>query len=775
MSGKYLYYAVAAVLGVLYSLTLFIPYFLLAVLYFSTILFFEKLSKKQWITLVIVFILFMFSTRIHVMKNQTKMPPSTTVFYLQFSDIPKIDGDQFQVSAKEKRFQENILVRYQIKSETEKRMLKKQTVFKRICRVSGKLEKPLTAKNENAFDYRQYLNRKQIYWVLKSSEAPLSTCIEEKTDLLEWLQERRFYGIRFLEEHFPARIASISSALIYGDRNSMEPELLEEYQKIGIIHLLAISGLHVSLFVAALYNLGIRAGATREWMTRFILIMLPGYAVLTGGSPSVIRSVVMIFLVMVSMQWENKVKLRPIDAISIAFALYLFISPIVLYDPGFQLSFSVSAAIILSAKLILKRYRTAFSRMISTSIIAQTAAFPILLFHFYELSFISIAANLLFIPLYSFVFLPGVYLLAGMAFALGSVPNWILSLFAALLDTSERLAKLIADIALFRYTPGRPNFGLLSLYILLVPAIFIFWEKKDSKRNRLVLSALCIFLITFQNVWNHINPAGEVTIIDVGQGDSILIHLPFSRGNYLIDTGGTMSFQEQEWQKRTKEFEVGKDVVIPYLKGKGITKIDKLILTHGDVDHIGGALAIIKELTVKEIVIPSVTELSNSEFEILQEARRRKIPVVKAAEGDQWKNQDSEFKIVSPQKNFTGDQNRGSLTVWAKIGGLHWFFGGDLDQAGEENIVQRFPSISIDVLKVGHHGSKTSSSPVFLEQYKPKISLISVGEKNRFGHPNSQVLERLESIHSGVYRTDRQGAISYRFYGMNGTFSTYLP
>jgi competence protein ComEC len=177
----------------------------------------------------------------------------------------------------------------------------------------------------------------------------------------------------------------------------------------------------------------------------------------------------------------------------------------------------------------------------------------------------------------------------------------------------------------------------------------------------------------------------------VGQGDSILIHLPYGKGNYLIDTGGSLQFNESQWRIKSNPFEVGKDVVVPYLKGKGITKIDKLILTHGDMDHIGGTFSILKEIDVNQILMPSVAEPSNTELAIASEARKKRIPVVHVSDGDFWENIDSYFYILSPEKNFTGVRNRGSIVLYAKIGGLTWFFGGDLDQEGEEEVIKKYP------------------------------------------------------------------------------------
>jgi competence protein ComEC len=710
-----------------------------------------------------------------ITANKTKIKDTSKVFYLKLNGDPKIDGDLLQLMGNEIRYNEKMIIRYQIHSKTEKTMLENKNFYGLVCRIKGELKKPKQAKNENAFDYRKYLNRMGVFWILESGQPPFGNCSLEKVNLFLYLKRLRYSGIKYIENHFPPEVAGLSSALIFGDRNSMDPEVLLDYQKVGIIHLLAISGLHVSLLIGMLYFIGLRCGVTREFMTNFILIILPAYAVLTGGSPSVIRSVLMIFLVMATVKWKSVIKLYPIDAISLAFVLFLFLDSLVLLDIGFQLSFSVSFAIILSAPLILQRYQSSLSKLLATSVIAQFSVLPFLLFHFFGASMISIFANLIFIPLFSYILMPSVYLLFLFHLLFGMIPVPIMNLFSKLIHLSSITSNLFSHFSFAEIVPGRPNYFFLILYAVTIVIIFFTWEKKRSPRKIKIILILGFFLFTFQVEWNRINPVGEVTFIDVGQGDSILIHLPYGKGNYLIDTGGSLQFNVSQWQIKSNPFEVGQDVVVPYLKGKGITTIDKLILTHGDMDHIGGTFSILKELTVKQVLMPSVAEPSNTELAISDEAKKKRIPVVHVSDGDFWKNNESYFHILSPEKNFKGVRNRGSIVLYAEIGGLTWFFGGDLDQEGEEEVIKRYPGLSFDVLKVGHHGSKTSSSEIFLKQCKPKISVLSVGEKNRYGHPNQEVLEALNKIHSTIYRTDTEGGITYRFYFGKGTFSSFLP
>ncbi len=772
MNGKYFYFAIAALLGVLTSIYFFVPFFLLTIIYLSLLYKYKKYTKLQLVIVFCLFIIFFFTSQHAVINNKTILSDSDKNFYVEFTENTKVDGDLLQVTGLEINHKEKLVIRYKIKSEAEKVTLKNTNFYGRICYISGQISDPSIAKNPNAFDYRNYLANKQIFKVIESDGNPLNRCAAVKSTPLTIIKELRFNGIHYLEKHFPPEIAALSAALLFGDRSMFDPEVLMDYQKTGIVHLLAISGLHVSLLIGMVFFLGIRFGVTREFMMNFLLALLPIYAILTGASPSVIRAVLMIFLVLLILKWNKQFKMSPIDAISLTLMIYVFFTPLIILDAGFQLSFTVSFAIILSASSLLPRYPQLISTMIVTSVIAQLAALPILLYHFFEISFISIAANLLYIPLFSFVFLPGLYLLFFFQITFGDTPTIFINLFMKIITLANGLIGQLAELSFAQFVTGRPNLLTFIIYVIILLTIFLLWEVGLQQKRKQAVILLTFFLFTFHNVWNWIYPFGEVTMIDVGQGDSILIHFPFGNGTYLIDTGGTIPFEEEEWKKHAKPFEVGRDVVVPFLKGKGITKIDKLILTHGDADHTGGALAVLKEIKVKQIIVPDVADPSISEIQIMQEAHKRGSQVVKVATGSQWKIENSLFYVLSPEKRYQGERNSGSIAIMANIGGLNWFFGGDLNQEGEERILKKYPSLKIDVLKAGHHGSKTSSSEIFIHNISPAIAWISVGERNRYGHPHNEVLARLSKTR--IYRTDQDGAITYRFNQDSGTFSAFL-
>ncbi|MCM3765351.1 ComEC/Rec2 family competence protein [Neobacillus niacini] len=476
MAGKYFYFAVAALLAVSASLIKIAPFLLLLIFYLYLLITYKSLTLQQFLVLMLTFVCFFAIGYQAGKNNHSVLPNDSTTFTLEYSQEPKIDGDLLQIQAKEIAYNENLLVRYNIKSQQEQAALKAQSFYGMACRVSGKMKLPRIAKNPNGFDYRRYLATKEIYWIIETDRNPLENCVAAaKSNPVITFKLLRLNGIRYLENNFPPEIASLSAALIFGDRSLLDPDVLGDYQETGIVHLLAISGLHVSLLIAMIFYLGIRMGLTRQFMGNFLLILLPVYVILTGASPSVIRAALMIFLVLLTEKWNGRLRLLPIDAISIACLLCLAINPLYLFDVGFQLSFSVSWAIILSVGHLLKHYEK-LGAMLAVSVASQLAAFPFLLYHFFELSLIGIFANLLYIPLFSFVYLPGLYILFFLQLLFDKTPFILSAIFVKIINMFDKLIAVIANLDFAAFTPGRPNLWLLIIYLILICAIFLVWE-----------------------------------------------------------------------------------------------------------------------------------------------------------------------------------------------------------------------------------------------------------------------------------------------------------
>ncbi|GAA0340960.1 hypothetical protein GCM10008967_34110 [Bacillus carboniphilus] len=263
-----------------------------------------------------------------------------------------------------------------------------------------------------------------------------------------------------------------------------------------------------------------------------------------------------------------------------------------------------------------------------------------------------------------------------------------------------------------------------------------------------------------------------VTMIDIGQGDSILIQMPLNKGTYLIDTGGADWDQEKDEED---QYIAARSILIPYLKSLGITKVDKLIITHGDLDHAGGTLLLMEEFKISELVLGKKLLFSDLEKDILGKAKAEGIHIHYAKEGDYWETLGGRFEILSPEGKEVNENDR-SIVIKAKIHDIGFLFTGDISKEKEQTIIRRYPNLKADVLKVGHHGSNTSTSNIFLRKLNPSYALISVGRKNWYGHPHKEVLERLATEEIQVLRTDENGAIQIKinpFFG--GTIRTKMP
>ena len=774
IKGKLFYFAVFSLLGLLTVLENYVIYgglFLLAIIFLNWI---KKFSAAMLILLGICFVIYIAAGSFEKGNMITYLSGNEKDFLIYFENEIKMDGNLLFAYAKLYPSQEKVVVRYRIKTEDEKQSLNKVLFPGTACQASGSLEIPPVARNPHAFDYRNYLNRKQMYWIVNVDRLPAELCINTSSGFVTAIKRFRQKEIDKMENHLPEETAALTAALLFGVRDLFNPETERSYQKIGVVHLLAISGLHVGLLVGMLYFTCIRLGITKEKTELLMLIFLPLYSVVTGLAPPVLRAAAMLMLLISArrLRWQ----LTPLDAISMAFMLMTFIQPYLIYDIGFQLSFLVSLSLVISAPKILTEFKSFTRQTAAASFISQLASLPIILSSFYEVPLISVLANLLFVPLFSFIILP-LLLVTYIAYSLfESLPVLYVTLLENLIHQVNRLSILLAEVPGSSIIIGKPGTSILILQILVIPIFFLLWEKTISMRLKpkgwhYILPILPLLV---QIIIPYINPYGKIIFIDVGQGDSILIRMPFNKGNYLIDTGGVMAFEQPGWQKRKEVYDPGRNIVLPLLKSEGIGKIDKLILTHGDADHIGGASALFNELRIKQLILPRETERSTLELEIIKKALGQGTAIYSAGAGTGWNSGEGNFNILNPL-GTTGDRNERSIVLLANIGGKKWLFTGDLGNEGEQILLSNFGDLDIDVLKVGHHGSKYSSSKEFIESIKPEYAVISVGAKNRYGHPSGEVLNSLGLNEVRIFRTDLSGAVIYRFKGDTGTFFTQVP
>lgn len=772
---RFLFFAISAFFGILCSFSQTLFFYLLYILFILWLYLAKKITLGLSGFLICFFLLFLVRGSYDNIGNHSEISEDDSSFIITFLESADIDGDRWRTVGRDKQTKEKLIVSYKMNTEKEKNFLESERVIGKTCMLQGSLSLPASQRNENGFDYRQFLKNDSIYWLLATQDLNLTNCKEE-SNLLFSLKQLREKGTIWIAEHFSETTVPIAEALIFGERGMMDENLQIAYQRLGIIHLLAISGSHVVVLIGILYFVMIRAGITKERASTILLLLLPVYAVLTGISPSVVRAVLTSMVLLAKNKFRIFSGLPMIDIISVVFCLCLIIDPRNLFNIGFLLSFIVCFFLILSSTLIRSYHTSTVKMYFFTTFISEYAVIPVILYYFYEIPTLSLVANLIYIPFYTIIVLP--YLIS--LYILSFLFPQILSFFSFPLDLmlmfSDKLVLKLASYPFSTLVLGRPSSVLLGAYIVSLPIFFFLYEIMP-KKSRNWLYIIPILIISFQYIDNVYSAKGEITFIDVGQGDSILIQLPYNKGTYLIDTGGTVTFPMEEWQKRKDPFEVGAKTVVPFLKSKGISTIDKLILTHGDLDHIGGSTAVIEQLNVKEIMYPNVTEESSIEKErLLSLAKKKKIPIHFIQAGEKWTTGKDAFLVLAPFETEDLTKNNGSIVIYARVANKTWLFTGDLEKEGEEALMINYPLLKdIDILKVGHHGSKTSSTSEFIEQLKPKIAIISVGENNSYNHPSQEVLSTLKESKVKVFRTDENGGISFYFSEKGGTFQLQIP
>lgn len=744
----------AAVLAVLSILTKSVVCFVLSLSYFA-FLFWRK--RKQCFAYVSCYLFFsVWSYWIH-QHNVTTLSGNETALVVRFIAPIYVDGDRVKTVVQWQN--ERLQLIYRLRTEEEKRQWDELQIGT-TCSLQGMLERPSLPTNPYAFNYRRYLFHQRIHWIVRPTS--LERCMRANITWMERLQTIRQDGIRYIQNHFPQDAGAFMQALIYGERSDIHPAVLSSYQKLGLIHLLAISGLHMTLLVGGCFYLFIRFGMTRERASTVLLLCIPLYVILAGAAPSVMRAAIMTSCFLLASS-----RLRTLDALSVSCLLLLVKDPYIIFHLGFQLSFLVCFALIICSPWI-QSSRSFVHQLLMTSFVAQVSTLPILLYHFYEISLLSIPLNVIFVPLYTFVILPLSFLALFIHAYVPLVSPLVIYVMTFVIERTNALVVALSDA--FILTLGRPPTWLMIAYIIAICVLFLSLEQRRAVTFRFLFAVV----IGVHFVLPFFRPNGEVVMLDVGQGDSIYIELPYRKAVYLIDTGGTMSWVDEPWKERKQSFRVGEDVIVPFLKAKGVRTIDALIATHGDFDHIGDAKDVYRAVRIKTLIVGIKKERNDLEQALISQAIKdgARVQVVKS--GHRWKVGNAQFYIMSPFGNETTENGR-SVVLYAFIGGVYWLFTGDLEEDGEQQLIRTYRSLPVDILKVGHHGSKTSTSELFLKHIRPKVAFISVGRRNRYGHPHREVIDRLSDHNVRIFRTDEHGAVVIRFRERISTIQTFSP
>ena len=669
---------------------------------------------------------------------------------LAFNTNYVIDGDGLRGFAKIGE-DTQVYAKYRFESAEEKELFE-SLLYKSSLEVTGSFEEPAEPSHRFSFDMANYLEHNGAGAIL---EIKTIASVTELRTFGSWMSERREFLKNHILEKFPASLSAEAEALLIGEQDRMTPEDRQIFQTLGITHLFAISGLHVAIIAGILYFLLIRLHLRKETVIVLMLGILPLYALLAGGAPSIWRSVTMVCLVLLARL--IKIKLPIANVLVSSLILFVLWNPNLLYNIGFQLSYGATFAIIYSSRFLSGSSSAIKNGLIITSI-SQLTLYPILLYHFYELSLSAFLVNSLFVPLYTLVILPVNLILLALTFLWPAGADLLFRVYEPLRGFTAEFMEWLAALPYQMWNPGKPEAVVM---VLLLASVLLFYVLAERRFRWSYLLLLLVPALLFTSI-PYFDSGLKVTFLDVGQGDSAVIELPHRKGVYVIDTGGLLRFDQEEFQRRERPYEIGRQVVVPYLKGKGISSIETLILSHADADHAEGAEELFNLLSVENLHLSpgsAETDLMQALAPYAQEAA-----AVFPYAGSAWQSGDIRFSYLSPADgDYEG--NNDSLVLLLEKGDVRILFTGDLEAEGEKEIMTSYSNrlANLTLLKVGHHGSKSSSSEEFLELTKPALSIYSTGKDNRYGHPAEEVTARFRDLQLKTVNTAENGTLEFIF------------
>lgn len=614
---------------------------------------------------------------------------------------------------------EKILINYYIKKNENYSNLKIGSIIK----VEGKLDYPKKNTNFNLFNYKNYLLSEKIYFVLTANKI---TYIKD-TDNIFFKAKNLL--INYINNF---KTKDYLYTFILGNTSLLEQDTKESFQNNGISHLFAVSGMHITLISSLLMYLLKKITKNHDISYIITIFILLFYTFITNFSSSILRAFLLFLLIYINKKF--KFNLKTIEIIMLILLILLMYNPFYIYSIGFKFTFIISIILILFSKKI-NNFKNYFSKLLMTSLISFFVSLPIVINNFFEINLISPLLNLIFVPFISIIIFP--FSLISLIFP------FLDNIFYIIVKFMENISIYINNTLSINIIIGKMNLIMIVIYYLLT---LICLNKVLVKKYIYVLPIITLILI-YSNI-NYFNKNLIVTMLDVGQGDSLMIAFPNNKSNILIDTGGIVNFTKTN-------YEISTSTIIPYLKSIGIKKINYLVLTHGDFDHMGEAINFVNNFKVDKVIL-NCGSYNDLEKDLIKVLDKKKIEYYSCIKELNIDNNKLYFLNTKEYDN----ENDNSNVIYTELYGYKFMFMGDAGVGKEKDILNKYNLSNIDVLKVGHHGSKTSSSKSFINETNPKYSIISVGKNNRYGHPNKEVLNNLEN--SKIYRTDQVGSIMFK-------------
>ena len=641
--------------------------------------------------------------------------------------------------------------------------------------------------NPGAFDYKRFLKLKNIYGTAYADPKKIKILTRADqigflSQLLRKVERVRTNYYRFImKEHTETR--KIMASLITGKKEIISQDMRDLFSKSGISHLLAISGLHLSivsiLFFYFFYGLLsyipvlLIAGRSKKIAGVLSVIPLILYAVFSGFSPSTQRALIMIIVLLFSFISEKEKDI--LSSLSVAGILILIIDSAALFSISFQLSFAAVIFIVYGVSLLDRLFfiykKNLFSKtvlMMFVTFFASLGTLPLTAHYFNIVSAIALISNLIAIPVIGFIVLPaGLISLACFPyFPLFS--NFIITVCSQLISFLITFSKFLISIP---YSWSRVvTLQWTEITIIYLVFLSIFFLLKRKKRVTVLLLAFSFILMVYNFTNDRFDklskPNLTITVLDVGQGNSAFIQTPEDK-NILVDGGGFSN---------NALFDTGRFIVAPFLWQKGIRHLDYVILTHPESDHLNGLIFILKNFKVHTLIKNNDMKKSKNYMALMNTSKSRKIRIMNPLKEGEYLDLGKTMLLfyTSSKEFFLNDFNNNSLVFKLIYNDFSMLFPGDILNHREKSFSSKNNlNLHSDILLSPHHGSSTSSTKVFLDKVQPKSVIISCGWHNRYGFPHYKVLTRYKKRGVSLFRTDENGAIFISSDGKKHTIKTF--
>lgn len=647
-----------------------------------------------------------------------------TTFKLKIVDY-KIDGNQLTLN-----FDSDVIGKYYFETLKAKENFNKTYSIGDILFVEGTLEIPKNNTVPNTFNYKKYLKYKKINYILKIDSLKKYSSNKNIFLKIKNYLYKRISNIKYNEYLY---------AFILGKSSYLGEEEYENYKINGVTHLFALSGLHVSMFSLILLKLLKRLKFNEKVSFVVTSLFLLFFSFVASFTPSILRAV--IFFILSNINKIYYLFVKPKNILYLTFIILVIINPFYIFNIGFILSFTITFFILLFNEY--NSVKSGIKSILIISLLSFLSSLPIIINMSYEINIVSSINNIFFIPFVTNIVFP----ISIISVIIPKV-SYILNILTTVMEYVSNISSNIVNITI--YFPYFNKILLVFYYLFLI--LFIKLKKKKY--------VLLIFLILlFLKIKPLFNRDTILYFLDIGQGDSLLIRTKNNK-SIMVDTGGSITYKREKWELKNRNFDIEKSTIIPFIKSIGINKIDYLFLTHGDADHCGNSKSLIDNFSVKKVYL-NKGKINNCE---------------KKTNGnilyDDYLKIDN-VEIYSLNNGEYSDENSLSMVLLLIIENYKILLMGDAPKKVEEEIIDKYDLDNIDILKVGHHGSNTSSSEKFINHIKPKYSIISVGKNNKFGHPKKIVLDTLSD--SKIYRTDEDGSIMFRIKNDKLQIETYSP